>query len=222
MFCCNSNNNNNNNVTVIRGPMGPTGATGPRGLIGPQGPAGATGPQGPAGATGATGATGPQGPAGATGATGATGPQGPVGPQGPMGPQGPQGESGTNDVLYASNTGALVDSGAIIPLTLNAATSGTTMSVNANTVILPTTGYYLISYFANGSVPTGNLEVSLYLNGSAIAGESVSATNVAGEIAAAGKTVLLNVTAANSNIAIYNTSDSIATLLGASITVMSI
>jgi len=38
------------------GPTGPTGATGPQGLIGPTGPTGATGPQGLIGPTGPTGA----------------------------------------------------------------------------------------------------------------------------------------------------------------------
>ena len=47
-----------NNCYII-GPTGPTGATGPIGLIGPTGPTGATGPIGLPGPTGPTGATGP-------------------------------------------------------------------------------------------------------------------------------------------------------------------
>jgi Collagen triple helix repeat (20 copies) len=56
---------------------GPTGATGPQGIIGLAGPTGATGPQGIIGLAGPTGATGPQGIIGLAGPTGATGPQGP-------------------------------------------------------------------------------------------------------------------------------------------------
>lgn len=56
-----------------QGPVGATGAQGPKGDTGAQGPVGATGAQGPKGDTGT------QGPVGATGATGATGPQGPAG-----------------------------------------------------------------------------------------------------------------------------------------------
>lgn len=49
------------NAVSLRGPQGPTGATGPQG---PQGPTGTTGPAGPQGPTGTTGPTGPQGTAG--------------------------------------------------------------------------------------------------------------------------------------------------------------
>jgi Collagen triple helix repeat (20 copies) len=103
-------------VGLVRGPQGPTGATGatgPQGATGPagqagpqgiQGPAGADstvpGPQGPAGAQGPAGPAGadstvpgPQGPQGIQGVAGPAGAQGPQGIQGPAGPTGPAGAS---------------------------------------------------------------------------------------------------------------------------------
>jgi hypothetical protein len=70
---------------------GPTGATGPQGVVGATG---ATGPQGIQGATGATGPQGIQGITGQTGATGATGATGPRGITGATGSTGPQGITG--------------------------------------------------------------------------------------------------------------------------------
>ena len=110
--CCNAGTA----VTVLRGTMGPRGATGPQGPAGQTGPAGApgaTGPQGEQGIQGVTGATGPQGIQGAigatgpAGATGATGPQGEQGIQGVTGATGPQGIQGvTGATGPAGATGA--------------------------------------------------------------------------------------------------------------------
>ena len=221
--CCNrSYNNSCNNVIYLRGPMGATGPQGPRGPIGPQGATGGVGPQGP------VGPIGPQGPAGATGATGATGPQGPVGPVGPQGPAGatgatgatgPQGPAGTNDVIYASNAGGAVAPSSIIPLTFNTATPTTTMSVSADAVNLAETGTYLISFFANGSIPTGDFTVQLYLNGAPIANEIITLNNPAGEQNAGSKTILVSATAGDT-LSIYNTSADTATLTGASLLVL--
>ncbi len=176
---CNNKNNGccNNNVRYIRGPMGPTGATGARGPIGPQG---------------ATGATGPQGPVGA---------------------------SGTNNILYASSGAASVGTGAIIPLSLSAATTGNTMSVSNGAINLPQAGNYLISYFVNGSVAEGDFTVALYLNGVAVNGESITVSSTAGAEASAGKTILLAVATAGP-LSIYNTSASTATINNATITVL--
>ena len=55
-------------TTIVAGPVGPSGATGPRGFDGQNGASG------PAGPSGATGPLGPNGFAGAPGPTGATGP----------------------------------------------------------------------------------------------------------------------------------------------------
>ena len=209
----------NNNPIVIRGPVGPTGATGARGPIGPQG---ATGPQGPAGPTGATGPQGPIGLTGATGPqgpiglTGATGPQGPIGPTGATGPQGPAGPAGTGDAIYANLDGTTAVSGAIIPIALDTATPTTTMSVTDNAVNIAEAGTYLVSFFTNGSVPTGEFSTSLYQNGTALAGESIIISDSAG---AGSKTILVNASAGDT-LSIYNTSAETATLLGASLAVL--
>ena len=74
------------------GPQGQKGATGAASLVaGPQGPKGATGPQGGTGGQGAKGDVGPQGPSG----VGSPGPKGDVGPNGPTGGVGPTGGAGT-------------------------------------------------------------------------------------------------------------------------------
>lgn len=240
LFGCGGFNNNcsNSRIRYIRGPMGPTGPAGPRGPIGPQG---ATGPAGPQGPTGATGATGPQGPIGLTGATGATGATGPQGPQGPIGltgatgatgPQGPQGETGatgatgpqgpagTGDGLYASVSTGTVTTNTIIPLTQNAATTGTTMSVSGNAINIPEQGTYLVTYFVNGSVPSGTLDVALYLNGSAIPNETITLTDTDTAVVSGAKTVLVTTTADNSTLSLYNTSAQTLTVNGAAITVL--
>ena len=77
-------------------------------------------------------------------------------------------------------------------------------------------GVYLVSYFANGSVPTGSLVTSLYQNGTAVANESIISTDTSD---AQSKTILINGSAGDT-IAIYNTSDQTATYTGASLTVL--
>ncbi len=214
--CC------NNNPIIVRGPAGATGATGARGPIGPQGP---VGPAGPTGATGATGATGPQGPigpvgpagpTGATGATGARGPQGPAGPTGATGATGPQGPAGTNDAIYANVGASAITAGSIIPITLSTSTAPTTLSVVDNAVNIADDGVYLVSYFADGSVPEGDFSTTLYQNGTAIANESIIFTDSSG---AGSKTILVNL-ASGDTLSIYNTSASTATFNDASLTVL--
>lgn len=236
-MCCFFGNNNCNcnrpNTVFIRGPIGPTGASGARGPQGPQGPVGpigptgatgATGPQGPVGATGATGAIGPQGPIGPTGATGAIGPQGPIGPtgatgaigpQGPIGPTGPQGPAGLSDALYAGTGAEVVASNAIIPITFIDSTADTSITVDANNVTLNEDGVYLVSYYSAGSVETGNFITSLYLNDSALSGETII-NDLSG---ASSKTIVLTASAGDT-LSLYNTSASQATLSGASISVV--
>ena len=196
--CC------NNNPIVIRGPVGPTGATGARGPIGPQGP---VGPIGPTGATGATGPVGPQGPIGPTGATGATGATGPVGPQGP---------AGTGDALYASVSTSTITADSIIPIEFDESTIDTTMTVLNNEIVINDSGVYLVSFFANGTVETGNFSVGLYENGTLISDQVITLTDSSGAVS---KTVLIDLDAGDT-IALYNTADSTLTLLGASITAL--
>ena len=206
---------------AVQGARGPQGPQGPVGPIGPQGPTGATGatgaigPIGPVGPAGATGATGPQGPVGPTGATGATGPQGPAGATGATGPQGP---AGTSQAIYADSTIATVASGAIIPIVLSESSPASTMTVDGNEITLTEAGSYLVSYYTEGSVATGDYETSLYLNGVAIPDESITFVGSSG---AGSKTILLN-TAAGDTLSIYNTSDTDATVNNASITVLKV
>ena len=213
-MCCLFGNNQNQNcccnrTVYVRGPIGPTGATGARGPQGPQGP---VGPIGPTGATGATGAVGPQGPIGPVGATGATGPQGPVGATGATGPQGP---AGLSDAVYASSTVATVASGAIIPITLTTASPTTTMSVANNAVSVSEAGTYLVSYFYQNQTEDVDASISLYLNGVAIPNEVLT------DESSTSKTILLSLSA-NDAIALYNTSETDATIDSASITVVKI
>ena len=222
IFGCNNHHcngcNHCNNIRYIRGPQGPTGATGARGPQGPQGP---VGPIGPTGATGATGAIGPQGP---VGPQGETGPQGPVGATGAVGPQGPtgatgatgpQGPSGTNNAIYAGVNDTTADANAIIPLALVDQTADTTLSVSNGSVNLPQAGTYLISYFVNGSVPTGSLSTTLYLNDAPITAEVLTISS-AGDLNSASKTILITTTGAGT-LSLYNTSTETATIDGASI-----
>ena len=99
-----------------------------------------------------------------------------------------------------------------------ASTPTTTLSVANSEVVLPEAGSYLVSYFANGSVPDDNLSLSLYLNGAPIAGENILANSV-NEQVSLGKTVLINLTEAGT-LSIYNTSAQTASLNSASITVL--
>ena len=240
---CNCNRNCCNQRIYVRGPQGPVGPQGPRGFQGPQGPIGATGatgavgPQGPVGATGpigpqgpvgATGPIGPQGPIGATGAigpqgpvgaTGPIGPQGPIGATGAVGPQGPVGPSGTSDVIYASGVTSTVPTNTVIPLTTSVVTPTGTMTLSNNAVNLPEAGSYLVSYSANGSVPTDDFSFSLYLNDGLIAGQTVVITPVTGGSAQGSNTVLVNVTGA-STLSVYNTSTQTATISGVGLTVL--
>ena len=165
------------------------------------------GPVGATGATGARGPIGPQGPVGPAGPTGATGPVGPVGPQGP---------AGTGDALYASVGTTTVESGAIIPIAFNTSTIDTTMSVSDNEIVINESGVYLISYFANGFVSSGNVSLSLYLNESVLTGETLSVNSLSGALT---KTILLNLTAGDT-LSIYNSSINTATFIGASITAL--
>ncbi len=220
--CCNSNNTTNqcgcSNTVVVRGPQGLTGATGPRGPIGPQGP------QGPVGPTGATGAVGPIGPAGATGATGATGPIGPqglTGPAGATGAVGPQGPSGTSDIVYAgNNTASTVAAATAIPIALLASTPTATSTVAGDAVTLPEAGVYLVTYSFNGDRDTaGNVSVSLYQDGTAVAGETLTVNAGANEPVSASKTVLL-ATDGGSTLSLQNVSDTAVDFSSVSLTVL--
>ena len=93
------------------------------------------------------------------------------------------------------------------------------MSVANNAITVTDEGEYLVSYFANGSVPSDNFTVALYLNGSAVSNETLTITSTANETASGSKTILLTVPAGGT-LSLYNTSAQTATLTGASITVL--
>lgn len=162
---------------------------------------------------------GPMGPAGPQGARGPIGPMGATGAQGIQGPVGPQGLSGTSDMIFADNGDATVVSGATIPLALNTATPTTTMSVLNNSVNLPTAGTYLVSYGINGSVPTGNLAVSLNLNGTPIDNGTITIANSANALSDGSRTVLVTATAP-STLSLVNNSLDTLTVDNATMTVL--
>ena len=87
------------------------------GVTGAGGSTGVTGPSGPKGETGATGGVGPTGLTGPTGAAGQTGVTGYVGPTGP--------------------TGAVGQTGANAPLQTKAYQSPSNVSINYNSLIIP-------------------------------------------------------------------------------------
>ncbi len=163
---------------------------------------------------------GPRGPVGPTGATGARGPIGPQGPVGATGATGATGAAGATDAIYAVSGAATVAASAIIPLTLSAGSPTTTMSVSSGSVNLPSSGSYIVTYSANGSNATGEFKVALYLNGTAITNEELTATSE-GNVSELSKTVLINVTGAGT-IAIYNTSTTESSISNAGINVIKI
>ena len=89
------------------------------------------------------------------------------------------------------------------------------MSVSGGSVVIPEDGKYLVSYFFNTIATENNLEVTLYLNGVAVADESINASTNS----TASKTILLTVPA-NSTLSLYNTSESATTFANASLTVI--
>ena len=186
--CCNNNLNNccnrpynpfwrnNNNVdriifTSIPGPVGPQGPAGPQGPIGPTGATGAQGPQG------IQGETGPQGP---IGLTGPAGPQGPIGLTGATGPQGPVGPAGTATVasygsFYTDTTQTVTNDS--FPLTTTLASSNTTVDSTTGIVTLANAGTYLVEYGVYSTDATATDTVSIFLNGTEVAGTERTLTN---------------------------------------------
>ena len=233
-------------LTGATGPAGATGATGATGEDGATGATGPTGPTGPRGTRGATGATGPQGPQGETGATGATGaaagfgtptaaatalPAGsaPTATVTASGPDTakvfdfefgiPAATAAAGDAIYASSGAQTAAAAAIIPITQNAATPGTTMTVAANAVHVPA-GTYLVSYGATGTTgANGTFSVQLYQNGAAIANEIITNETANTQEANVSKTIVYT-TAAPATLSIHNASTDISTYTDANLTVM--
>lgn len=210
------------------GPTGPQGPVGPQGPFGPQGPAGPIGPQGPQGPNGLPGANGlpgPQGPQGAQGPAGLQGPTGPqgiqgiiglIGPTGNQGAQGPQGPQGPSGLIleYAiarteERTTTPVAAGGIFPLTSLEPTplqSGGYVLLPNGAVQIPNAGVYLIYYQV--TVQTGS-SIALRINGVTVPVSTVySARN---NNSRANGSVIINLAAAGSNIAIINNNATVAT-----------
>ncbi len=159
---------------------------------------------------------GPRGP------MGPIGPRGPIGPQGATGPVGPQGAPGVSPLangIYANSGAQTVATNSIIPLAFTASTPTTNMQILNNAVNIPEAGTYLVSYFSDGSVTTGNFSTSLYLNGAQIPNELIIQTNTAGANSSGSKTAIVNVPQ-NGTLSLYNTSADTATLSDASISVV--
>ncbi len=160
----------------VQGPIGLTGPTGPQGIQGVAGPVGATGDIGPTGPTGPTGATGPQGeigPTGPIGPTGLTGDVGPTGPQGEIGPTGPTGPAGTATAasfgsFYTDTTQTVTNDS--FPLTTTLSSSNVTVDTTTGIVTLANAGTYLVEYGVYATDATATDTVSIFLNGTEVAG----------------------------------------------------
>ena len=121
------------------------------------------------------------------------GPQGPVGPQGPQGPQGIMGPSGATDSLYANATAVtLTGTTGLIPITFVRATTGTTITVSGNTVIVPA-GTYLVTYnYTATPTDAGNIIVQLLQGGAAI--DTITQTVTPDETINGSSTLLITTT----------------------------
>ncbi|MDD4816009.1 MAG: hypothetical protein PHQ62_02615 [Clostridia bacterium] len=94
------------------------------------------------------------------------GPRGPQGPQGPIGPAGPGFE--TYGSFYNSAEQSLTTG---IPVALTTTITANNLALAGNSIVIPTTGTYLINYGVN-TVPNavaGN-NIFIAINGIAVAG----------------------------------------------------
>ena len=184
MFCCNHNNNHHNDCCLRPIPTTPTngngidriiftGITGPQGPQGIPGPVGPQGPQGIPGPTGATGATGPQGPQGEVGPQGPQGLTGATGPQGPQGEVGPQGPAGTAVLasygsFFTDTTQTVTNSS--FPLTTTSSSNNITLDTTTGIATLANAGTYKVDYGVFAIDASGTDTVSIFLNGTEVAG----------------------------------------------------
>jgi hypothetical protein len=192
--------------TGDKGATGVTGSTGDKGTTGATGIAGPTGATGDKGEAGATGATGDKGEAGATGVTGSTGDKGETGVTGPAGvvgatgftgssglagPTGPAGENAniTSIFVWSALRQNNLDNSKFQYVTFENApigpsgsgwTTSTQTGYSAPTnFIVPTNGYYLVTYKLDvrsgpGSSPNNNTDGATVLtrNGVQISGST--------------------------------------------------
>lgn len=194
------------------------------------------GPAGPMGAQGATGATGATGAAAGFGTPTATAtalsagstPTVSVTASGPDTAKvfsfefGIPAATTTFDALYANGNSQTVAAGGIIPLTLSAATDGTTMTVSDNAITLADAGIYAISFGATGTLSNttaGNFSIRLYSNGTGLDDEIISNDSTSTATANVSKSILFSAAAGNT-ISIYSASADEITIASAYITVV--
>lgn len=164
--------------------IGPTGATGPMGMMGPTGPMGPMGLEGPMGPTGAAGATGPRGA---------------------NGPTGPRGEAPELNALVATNdTAQTPAAGAPLSFSNDQAISGTHVFHSPGTAnfALTQNGFYQVQYNTVGtnaesaSLPA-TIGVHLANGGTEVPGTRTAVTiGAAGDTAALSGMTIVHVTAA--------------------------
>ena len=107
------------------------------------------------------GYTGPTGPTGATGPTGPTGPTGATGPTGPTGPTGSP--LNQNATIYNTAEQALTNNTA---LTLPTVLTNNNMTIANNSITVPATGEYLVSYNVNSATDaTDEDNIGIAVNG---------------------------------------------------------
>ncbi|MBR2969518.1 MAG: collagen-like protein [Clostridia bacterium] len=235
--CCNGNlfptfNNRTTDRIIFTNNPGPAGPVGPQGPQGIPGPIGATGPQGPAGPQGLTGATGPAGATGATGAQGPQGEQGPQGIQGPVGPQGPQGEQGEigpqgpagetiSDVsVNISNTTQTVATDEIVSITgTNDTTTDSTITFADNVVTITEPGFYQITASVT-TTPGTDTSQEFVIEVGGVDYPFTVVSSVGDTTATGSRTVILNISSAPTDVAIYNNSGTDANITNSSLDVV--
>ena len=146
------------------------------------------------------------------------------GPQGPQGEQGAAGAPGVSNGAYASGSVQAVAVGGTVALAYHAATDGSTVTVSNNAVQLPA-GTYLVTYGAGiqGEDTTvtdvTQWQLSLYANGAAVAGETLSVATYGAMGVRAEKTILY-VAAGDTALSLVNTSAATVNLTDANISVL--
>ena len=151
---------------------------------------------------------------------GIPGPQGAVGPRGPQGPQGAMGSPGARDAIYANATAVtLTETTGLIPINLIRATTGTSMTVTGNTVILPA-GTYLVTYNYNATATnTGNAILQLQLGNTAI--DTITQAVTTNE-AYTGSSTLLVTTTTDTPLGVYKADTNTITYNNVNLTVMKV
>ena len=107
----------------------------------------------------------------------------------------------TGDAVSLNAYGVTVASGAMVPIMQTVATQGTTIDV-AGTTATVRQGAYLITF--GGNAESGDVDLALFANGITLVDEV--ATQSAGDLTSASRTILYNATA-TTTFALNNNSD---------------